>query len=699
MPRGEGTQPLAEWSPGARTSYKQMMTFDDMDKLSLPSDGEKRVDYVLVWEVPEKEDEKSARAQSARENFEKNLVEEGLQLEYDNESEENVKFVKVHAPYEVLTRYAEILKIKMKMKKESVEMNPVKAVSTTLWNSVLKVKDVCLSPFKLDETLLPEITKEPSLVYSRDKEYLHQEDVIRRILHCCLPTTRGSLESWVSYEHPNYYGSQIAMYFAWLGFYTQFLIPPSILGLAIFLYGIIYMDDSYPSKEICDPSLNMTMCPLCDYKCGYWKLNASCGDSTYSRMFDNNATFWKRKQSVIQYNWDLVEFVKEEEPPRPEYLARLANYPRMKVNPITGMKEPHLPFFRRRLPIFMLSYGFMLFTMAIAIGGVVGVIAYRVSTLAALQLLESKEQTNGTLAETQHLITENASIITTITAACINLILIIILNMIYSRVAVWLTDFECLRTQSLYDNSINIKLFSLQFVNYYSSIIYIAFFKGRLVGRPGMYNMAFGARQEEAFIIALTSDFIPRLVYVYGYSEDKSMIGYTRWSLSQFNTSHFEPDKYVYKDFRYPPGHVDDAGQLNQYEYSDKHWHVLAARFAFNLVVVLTSLVAYAIPDVPAKVKKQIRREAYVSSEIVIKTELDKARGKSVDDIVLGSLAARFKKGLSSGNGSELRKRTNEKTGEVQTVDETGMLKGGGEYNADIVMFVCFLLCMTSLIK
>ncbi|WAR07941.1 ANO1-like protein [Mya arenaria] len=622
-------------------------------------DGEKRVDYVLVWEVPEKEDEKSARAQSARENFEKNLVEEGLQLEYDNEvggSEENVKFVKVHAPYEVLTRYAEILKIKMKMKK-----NPVKAVSTTLWNSVLKVKDVCLSPFKLDETLLPEITKEPSLVYSRDKEYLHQEDVIRRILHCCLPTTRGSLESWVSYEHPNYYGSQIAMYFAWLGFYTQFLIPPSILGLAIFLYGIIYMDDSYPSKEICDPSLNMTMCPLCDYKCGYWKLNASCGDSTYSRMFDNNATFWKRKQSVIQYNWDLVEFVKEEEPPRPEYLARLANYPRMKVNPITGMKEPHLPFFRRRLPIFMLSYGFMLFTMAIAIGGVVGVIAYRVSTLAALQLLESKEQTNGTLAETQHLITENASIITTITAACINLILIIILNMIYSRVAVWLTDFECLRTQSLYDNSINIKLFSLQFVNYYSSIIYIAFFKGRLVGRPGMYNMAFGARQEEAFIIALTSDFIPRLVYVYGYSEDKSMIGYTR-----------------YKDFRYPPGHVDDAGQLNQYEYSDKHWHVLAARFAFvilfeNLVVVLTSLVAYAIPDVPAKVKKQIRREAYVSSEIVIKTELDKARGKSVDDIVLGSLAARFKKGLSSGNGSELRKRTNEKTGEVQTVDETGV--------------------------
>ena len=32
------------------------------------------------------------------------------------------------------------------------------------------------------------------------------------------------------------------------------------------------------------------MCPLCDYQCGYWKLNASCGDSKYSRMFDNNGT-------------------------------------------------------------------------------------------------------------------------------------------------------------------------------------------------------------------------------------------------------------------------------------------------------------------------------------------------------------------------------------------------------------------------
>lgn len=35
------------------------------------------------------------------------------------QSDESVHFVKIHAPWEVLTRYAEILKMKLKMKKVS----------------------------------------------------------------------------------------------------------------------------------------------------------------------------------------------------------------------------------------------------------------------------------------------------------------------------------------------------------------------------------------------------------------------------------------------------------------------------------------------------------------------------------------------------------------------------------------------------
>lgn len=81
-------------------------------------------------------------------------------------------------------------------------------------------------------------------------------------------------------------------------------------------------------------------------------------------------------------------------------------------------------------------------------------------------------------------------------------------------------------------------------------------------------------------------------------------------------------------------------------------------------MVVFTSLIAYLIPDIPAKVKKQIRRAAYISNEIVIKAELDKARqSRPSRDIVdvIGSFAAKAKKNDTS-NGSGLRKRSDEKS-------------------------------------
>jgi len=46
---------------------------------------------------------------------------------------------------------------------------------------------------------------------------------------------------------------------------------------------------------------------------------------------------------------------------------------------------------------------------------------------------------------------------------------------------VLLTDWECRRTQTDYDDSMALKLYFLQFVNYYSSLFYIAFFMSRSV--------------------------------------------------------------------------------------------------------------------------------------------------------------------------------------------------------------------------
>lgn len=68
---------------------------------------------------------------------------------------------------------------------------------------------------------------------------------------------------------------------------------------------------------------------------------------------------------------------------------------------------------------------------------------------------------------------------------------------LYSRLAEYMTEIELLRTQTEFDDSLTLKIYLLQFVNYYASIFYIAFFKGKFVGYPGNYNRLLKYRQEE----------------------------------------------------------------------------------------------------------------------------------------------------------------------------------------------------------
>ena len=43
-----------------------------------------------------------------------------------------------------------------------------------------------------------------------------------------------------------YFGEKIGLYFAWLGLYTQMLIPASLVGVIVFLYGCATVDDNIP---------------------------------------------------------------------------------------------------------------------------------------------------------------------------------------------------------------------------------------------------------------------------------------------------------------------------------------------------------------------------------------------------------------------------------------------------------------------
>ena len=53
------------------------------------------------------------------------------------------------------------------------------------------------------------------------------------------------------------------------------------------------------------------------------------------------------------------------------------------------------------------------------------------------------------------------------------------------------------RTQSDFDDNLTFKVFIFQFINFYSSLIYVAFFKGKFVGYPGHYKHIMGNLRNE----------------------------------------------------------------------------------------------------------------------------------------------------------------------------------------------------------
>lgn len=94
------------------------------------------------------------------------------------------------------------------------------------------------------------------------------------------------------------------------------------------------------------------MCPVCDNElaCKTWKLSDSCLYSKLSYLVDNPLTvlysilmsiwavlfieFWKRKQYELQFEWDVVDFEKKNEPLRPDFENQVK---RTRRNRITGV--------------------------------------------------------------------------------------------------------------------------------------------------------------------------------------------------------------------------------------------------------------------------------------------------------------------------------------------------------------------------
>ncbi|XP_069556235.1 anoctamin-2b [Brachyistius frenatus] len=499
-----------------------------------------------------------------RQEFESNLLEAGLEIERGRELKTHgPSFTRLHAPWPVLCREAEFLKIKVptkasyELKEESGRFG-----MSTMWR-------------KLNQPFQPKVphqdhgrTKFISHCFSRDKLHLYNitsketffdnatrgrivYEILRRtacartcqtigisaliakdVYDAAFPLHDGDykvighlderndrqvlLEEWARYSafykyQPvdlvrKYFGEKIGLYFAWLGVYTQLLIPASIVGIIVFGYGVATVDTNIPSLEMCDERLNFTMCPLCDGACDFWHLSTACGTARASHLFDNPATVffaifmslwavlflehWKRRQISLSFSWDLTGIEEDEEHPRPKYETILLQKRQRKQKNKKKKKKNESAIekltWKDRLPGYCINVSSILFMFGLTFSAVFGVIVYRI-TVSALMAMSPDPETKS-----------NVRVTVTATAVIINLVVILILDEIYGAVALWLTELEIPKTETNFEERLILKAFLLKFMNAYAPIFYVAFFKGRFAGRPGNYVYVFNDyRMEE----------------------------------------------------------------------------------------------------------------------------------------------------------------------------------------------------------
>ncbi|XP_043246594.1 anoctamin-5-like isoform X2 [Amphibalanus amphitrite] len=838
------------------TDVQNNFTDLNMEPAMEPNEVRRRVDTQYFWDNKRKidmvlafrEDDDLIRAHK-RKTFQANLISEGLELELEDKkhsSDGKTYYLKVHSPWDVLTRYAEIMNLKMPIKEDDPEPE-------------LKGPPCCRSmvrnPFMYNTDLIPPEPEYFTAGFNRDREHqfviksretfftsAQRSQIVwqilmrtrysdaqskdrskvginrllnngaylaafplhdggyrdeatcgeplndRRLLYLEWGRPKAALKKQPLWLVRKYFGDKVGLYFAWLGFYTGMLVPAALVGVFVFFIGLFMMNNDVnynPSVEICKSDI--VMCPLCHKLCEYTNLSESCFFSEVTYLFDNPATvffsifmafwatmfleFWKRRQAVIAWEWDLSNY-EDEEDARPEFEAQATSF---RINPVTKEEEAYMTmssrFWRR-----MASGTIIIFMLSLVIAAVFGVIVYRLAVMTLFQ------QTGDVFW------LKSAKIVTSITAATLNLIIIMIMNQFYRKVAIWLTNLENPRTQTEYEDSFTFKMFSFQFVNYYSSLVYIAFFKNRFYTYPGQedydknmlkrtqadvcdpagclfelciqlaiimigkqvlsnfieillpkimnwwrarasLNKVEGTKElytrweqdhdlqglgtlslfEEylemviqygfvtlfvaafplaplfalinnvveirldaykyvtqtrrplaqrvqdigawygilrgitylavmfnALVIAFTSDFIPRLVYWYQYSETGTLEGYINATLSVFNTADFPPgyepdpqiDNRTYETCRYRGYRTPNVtGEENPYSTNMMYWHVFGARLAFvavfeHVVIGLTGIIAYAIPDIPGTVKLQINRERMLDREAQFEAEM-----------------------------------------------------------------------------
>ncbi|XP_064432485.1 anoctamin-9 [Mirounga angustirostris] len=322
---------------------------------------------------------------------------------------------------------------------------------------------------------------------------------------------------WRNMFHPqpiddirDYFGEKVALYFAWLGWYTYMLVPAAVVGLIIFLSGFSLFNASQISKEICEAH-DILLCPRGDHSRRYQQLSDTCTFAKLTHLFDNEGTvlfaifmalwatvfleIWKRQRARVVLHWDLYMWDEDQE----EMALELIHCPDYDLRP-----QQHS--YLRSTVILVLS----LFMICLMIGMAHLLVVYRVLAAALF---------NSTLLFQE----EQVTTAVVVTGALVHYVAILIMTKVNKYVALKLCDFEKPRTFSERESKFTIKFFTLQFFAHFSSLVYVAFILGRINGHPGRSVRLAGLwKLEECHLSGCMMDLFLQMAIIMGLKQTLS---------------------------------------------------------------------------------------------------------------------------------------------------------------------------------
>ncbi|KAM9557381.1 anoctamin-9 isoform 2-T2 [Guaruba guarouba] len=430
------------------------------DAESSPSLDEEKWDFVLVSDIHEVGSEREIK----RKKFLDELSKKGFTIK---KIEDQKLFYGVRAPKLLFRQYQWLLR-----NPDSRQQGP------DGHHDVAVTTRIRIVNFILQNTVTPDLEKLRDLIKKKVfeavfplhekgelSEFLKEKWARWRVIFCRQPIEKIR---W-------YFGEKVALYFAWLGWYTFLLGIAAAAGLLVFVAGITVFNSSQVSKEICEAK-DTIMCPLCDQQCPFWRLSDTCTYAKVTHMIDNEGTvlfamfmaiwatvfleLWKRQRARVVTDWDLYGWDEEEEELALELINNLQHEPRQYQH----------SYFRSTIILLL-----VLVMIAVLVGIAHALVIYRVVATALFTQSSSE------------FLREQANTVAVMTGAVLHYITIVIMSKVNRRVALFLCDLEKPRTFSQRENTFTVKIFTFQFFTNFSSLIYIAFFLGRINGHPGNY--------------------------------------------------------------------------------------------------------------------------------------------------------------------------------------------------------------------